>query len=343
MDAALARAAFSRRLIGLAFGVLGVGICVALGAVPNPPTLPFDNQTNGFEDQAAFDQDRESFEETETILKEKVCRRNEAAAACGRSSKPQAAQDTQPACVEEETNGGLGPVYNATSCVSCHQNPVSGSSSQISEIRAGHFGLESGKLAFIPHPGGSLVHQRAINPEIQAHVLPQDTNRTLRMSTNILGDGFVECISDIDLILQVGNQQSTPFGDLRGTVVLAPVAVTVESSQERVGRFGWKSQHASLLNFSADAYINEMGITNPLQPVENASDGTSSSRPVTDFDPLPEPPLEDAPDSGHPFGVDVEAFTRFMRSTKVPPRDAAAAQPAAVEGEELFRDNTKTG
>src|SRR3982750_2200009 len=117
MDATSARAAFSRRLLGLAFGVLGVGFCVALGAVPVPPTLPFDNQTNGFEGQAAFDEDRKSFEETETILP------------------------------EEGTNGGLGPVYNATSCVSCHQNPVSGSSSQIAEIRAGHFGSDPS------HPG----------------------------------------------------------------------------------------------------------------------------------------------------------------------------------------------
>jgi CxxC motif-containing protein (DUF1111 family) len=315
---------------------------VALGVVPDPPTLPFDNQTNGFEDQAAFDDDREAFDETETILKETVCQRDEeAAAARGKSSK----EDTEPPCVEGKTEGGLGPVYNATSCVSCHQNPVSGSSSQIEEIRAGHFGSDPsnpGQLAFIEHPGGSLVHQRAINPAIQAHVLPEDTNRTLRMSTNILGDGFVECISDINLMLQVGNQQSTPFGDLRGTVVLAPVAITVASSQEHVGRFGWKAQHASLLNFAADAYINEMGITSPLQMDENPSDGTSSNQPVTDFDPVvPEP--EDAAD-GHPFGVDVEAFTRFMRSTKVPPRDAtAAAKPDAIAGEQLFKNNNKTG
>src|SRR2546421_558001 len=118
MVAASARAAFPRWLLRVALGVLGVGICVELGAVPNPPTLPFDNETNGFEDQAAFDKDREAFEETETILKEKVCRRKEAAAAHKRLPKRQAARGTQPACVEEETSGGLGPVYNATSCVS---------------------------------------------------------------------------------------------------------------------------------------------------------------------------------------------------------------------------------
>ncbi len=45
------------------------------------------------------------------------------------------------------------------------------------------------------------------------------------------------------------------------------------------GRFGWKDQHASLVSFSADAYLNEMGITSPLQPVENTSNGEDVSRP----------------------------------------------------------------
>jgi len=45
-----------------------------------------------------------------------------------------------------------------------------------------------------------------------------------------------------------------------------------------------------------------------------------------------------------PFGVDVRVFTRFMRSTKVPPRDAALAATAdAVAGEKLFRDNHALG
>src|ERR1700757_3227518 len=33
---------------------------------------------------------------------------------------------------------GLGPVYNATACVSCHENPNSGGASQITELRVGH-------------------------------------------------------------------------------------------------------------------------------------------------------------------------------------------------------------
>src|SRR2546430_4151207 len=38
----------------------------------------------------------------------------------------------------EGVDKGLGPVYNARSCVDCHQNPVTGGNSQVSELRAGH-------------------------------------------------------------------------------------------------------------------------------------------------------------------------------------------------------------
>ena len=95
--------------------------------------------------------------------------------------------------------------------------------------------------------------------------------------------------------------------------------------QNRGGRFGWKNQHASLLSFSADAYKNEMGITSPLDPVENTFNGVVLG---PEFDPLPEP--EDD-------GEDVELFARFMRATKAPPVDAARAATAAAQaGSNLF-------
>jgi CxxC motif-containing protein (DUF1111 family) len=39
---------------------------------------------------------------------------------------------------DHDINSGLGPVFNARACAECHQNPVSGGSSQFTEIRAGH-------------------------------------------------------------------------------------------------------------------------------------------------------------------------------------------------------------
>src|SRR5262249_20421313 len=67
-----------------------------------------------------------------------------------------------------------------------------------------------------------------------------------------------------------------------------------------------------------------MGITGPLQPTENTSNGRS----VAAFDTVPDP--EDN-------GDDIDAFVLFMRSTKAPPRDAAlAATASAQHGSALF-------
>jgi CxxC motif-containing protein (DUF1111 family) len=106
--------------------------------------------------------------------------------------------------------------------------------------------------------------------------------------------------------------------------------------EPRIGRFGWKSQEASLLNFSAGAYVTEMGITSPLQQKEN----TSLCIAVDDFDPV-EDPEDEADLAATPpvkFGEDVEAFARFMRSTKAPPQ-AAGAEPANVrDGRRVFNE-----
>ena len=91
----------------------------------------------------------------------------------------------------------------------------------------------------------------------------------------------------------------------------------------RIGRFGWKSQHASLESFAADAYLNEMGITSPLFPTENTSSGIDVAFP-SQYDPLPEPE-----------GEDVTAFADFMRSTKAPSRGPITADVLA--GETIFK------
>ena len=95
-------------------------------------------------------------------------------------------------------------------------------------------------------------------------------------------------------------------------------------SKARIGRFGWKGQHASLVSFSADAYLNEMGITNPLFPDENTANGRDVSYSYG-YDPVPEP--EDD-------GEDVVAFADFMRATKAPPRGTITSDVSA--GEALF-------
>ena len=216
---------------------------------------------------------------------------------------------------EVETKAdGLGPTYNAQSCRECHQNVVTGGSSQIVEQRTGH----TGPGGFFESLGGSLIHSRATHQDIVEYVAFEDDVRTFRLATNVLGLGFIECIAN-ETLTEIRDAQPP---ELQGTDVT--VTVLEADKAARTGRFGWKSQHASLESFSADAYLNEMGITSPLFPDEN----TSSGRFVgfgSPFDPVKDP--EDD-------GVDIVAFANFMRSTKAPSRGPITRD--AQEGEKLF-------
>jgi CxxC motif-containing protein (DUF1111 family) len=176
--------------------------------------------------------------------------------------------------------------------------------------------LENGQ--FFESLGGTLIQSRATHHDIVERVIPEDAVRTFRISTNTLGNGFVEAIANSTLMAIRDKQPA----DMRGTAVIVPVLEAAGSS--RIGRFGWKGQHASLESFSADAYLNEMGITSPLFPEEN----TSSDRFVgfgSGYDPVADP--EDD-------GEDVVAFADFMRSTKAPPRGPISSDVLA--GEALF-------
>jgi len=240
------------------------------------------------------------------------------------------ARDQQVYEVNKAVADGLGPVYNATSCVVCHQNPNSGSASQITELRVGHndangnfvnptIFINDGKDTIT---GRSIVNDRAIGPEAQEHIPATENIRALRAALNTLGDGFVEAIEDGTLMAIAEKQPELTDGKVHGEVVQAPIFEA--PGQTRVGRFGWKDQHSSLLSFIADAYVNEMGITNRLRP----KDPTTVLKTTTD--------PEDQPDS---LGLaDIDHFAQFIRGTMVPPRDTVlAATPAALKGRDLFR------
>jgi CxxC motif-containing protein (DUF1111 family) len=230
----------------------------------------------------------------------------------------------------ETVADGLGPVYNATSCVTCHQNPNSGAASQITELRVGHNDANGNFVnPTIPINDGqntitgrSIVNDRAIGPQAQEHIPATENIRTLRAALNTLGDGFVEAIDDNTLIAISEQQPGLSDGRIHGEVVQAPVFEA--PGQTRVGRFGWKDQHSSLLSFIADAYLNEMGITNRLRPTEVTQVLNTTTG------------INDQPDD---LGLaDIDHFALFIRGTMVPPRDVTlAATPAAIGGHQLFR------
>src|SRR5262245_15058701 len=149
---------------------------------------------------------------------------------------------------------GLGPTYNDTGCAACHQFVDVGGFAQQMEFRAGHITLGQ----FVDAPGGQLIHARATDSDIVEHISTAETVKAFRVVTQTLGDGFVECIANATLENNVAAQ---PLAQ-RGTLTNVPV--TEANNTLRHGRFGWKAQHASLLSFAGDAYLNEMGITNPF-------------------------------------------------------------------------------
>jgi CxxC motif-containing protein (DUF1111 family) len=218
----------------------------------------------------------------------------------------------------ESPEDGVGPTYNAQGCADCHQNPETGGVSQIRELRAGH--VAGG--VFVNPPGGqSLIQLRAVAAHIQERLdhAPFEDIRTFRTTLSVIGDGFVECI-DSNTLVDIRNNQPPGF---QGTIIQVPVAEAHNAM--RVGRFGWKNQHASLVSFSGDAYLNEMGITNPFDGNGGRLENNSLGRSVAAYD-----TVEDPEDDGD----DVVAFANFMRQTRAPGRGPIT--DAVRRGEFLF-------
>lgn len=288
-------------------------LLIVAACPPKPPTPPpppgntgpealvgFDNQSNGAVAESVHDADREAFDEAEDI------------------------------------GDGLGPLYNAQACRECHQNTVSGGASQVAELRVGHNGPD-GKFVNPDIPigrgttvvqGRTLVNDRAICPnaqfpdsEIQERVPDSERIRTFRISLSLLGDGFVEAVDDTTLQGVAQRQCTGTHGKICGQALIVPIIEAPGTT--RVGRFGWKDQQASLLSFSADAYLNEMGITSRLQPDEVTAICNTVAEPNNQNDST---------------GIaDIDRFARFMRATKAPARDTIQAKTAtAVLGSTLF-------
>jgi CxxC motif-containing protein (DUF1111 family) len=275
------------------------------GTFPDAPTgfttppLPKDgasqNTGNGFSDpRSSFADDQEAFEEV------------------------------------EGPDDGVGPIYNARSCGECHGNPVTGGSSQVTELRVGHtdnqgnfvnpnITINRGQTTI---PNRSLINDRALCADGQERAPGSETIRALRSSLSILGDGFVEAIDSNTLLAISQNQPRQSGGRIAGQFIQVPLLEA--PGQNRAGRFGWKNQQASLLSFSADAYLNEMGITNRLLQTEFTS--------VCDNTPDP----EDQPDPANGMD-DLDHFAAFMRATNAPPVDGVLlATASAQRGQQIF-------
>jgi CxxC motif-containing protein (DUF1111 family) len=222
----------------------------------------------------------------------------------------------------ETPDDGLGPLYNDRGCGSCHNHPMVGGSSQTRELRAGN----TVNGVFTEPPGNqnrSLIQLRslaaAIAETLSATRAGTQNTRAFRTSLNTIGDGFIEAIDSND-IEAVRLAQPAGFVGTRQDVPVAEAG-----NLTRTARFGIKNQHASLQSFAGDAYLNEMGITNPFDGGGGATENNSLGLSVAAFDGVADP--EDD-------GDDVEAFANFMRATRAPGRGTITTQ--VNNGQTLF-------
>jgi CxxC motif-containing protein (DUF1111 family) len=204
----------------------------------------------------------------------------------------------------EEASEGLGPLFNGTGCASCHNVPVIGGGSPMTEMRAGARDAD-GNFRVV---GGTTLYQLFSIPDhrCQSAVPAEATIVARRMSIPLFGAGLIEAIPDETLLAL-----EDPFDrDRDGISGRAAIITDVATRQRRVGRFGWKAQVATLLTFSGDAYTNEMGITNDLFPGEPY--GGISEAQMRECDRVKDPEDLVDPRTGKRAIDNFEAFMKFL-------------------------------
>jgi len=219
---------------------------------------------------------------------------------------------------------GLGPAYNGTSCAACHDLPAAGGGGIISVTRAGRRNEDGSFTALL---GGTLFQLFSIPKHTCQAQIPMEANVIAhRISIPLFGIGLIEAIPD-ETLLALEDPEDRDQDGIRGR---AARIVDAATGQPRIGRFGWKAQHATLLSFSADAFRNEMGITNDIFPEEAVLGVAGEDLKLCDT--VPDP--EDVKDRRTGLrGIDrLAAFLRYLAPVERLPLDDTAAR-----GESIFK------
>lgn len=230
---------------------------------------------------------------------------------------------------DETVPDGLGPVFNGTSCVSCHSAAATGGGSSIIETRFGR--IFNGLFDPMTGVGGSLIQNQGIglfnSVNFVGEVVPREaTIVAQRRTTPLFGLGLVDNVPDqtlLNLAQQTGGRPNmVPFADPN----TGHASIDPDTGQPslKVGRFGWKCQQATLFTFSGDAYLNEMGITTPMFPDENCPQGRCD---LLQANPAPTNPND-------PDNSTLVKLSDFMTFLGAPPPGPVTAQ--ARSGAQTF-------
>jgi len=206
---------------------------------------------------------------------------------------------------------GLGPLFNRQSCVQCHQAPTVGGMGLdgLAVVRrVGRF--DGGSFDPLVGSGGPVARDHSIaelgapcdlvtGPPAAANLI------SVRNALPLYGLGLIDTIPDA--AIRVGATNGGRVNSARDA-----------NGNERIGRFGWKADTATLEQFVGDAFRNELGITNPLAPTDLVTGGAGCGGAKTALD-------DD--------GTAVRAVTAYIAALPPPPTRVG---PQHGAGQALF-------
>jgi CxxC motif-containing protein (DUF1111 family) len=187
---------------------------------------------------------------------------------------------------------GLGPVFNANSCVACHNQGAPGGGGSLDNNVVTYSVRLPGQK-----PREGVVHANAtrgfkretlrdVHPELPDITRPtleqlvrvpnsNSNERLIRMPTGVVvsqvnppalfGSRLIDAIPNRILIAEEKSQR-LKWGNAPTGKDEFPVGRVSRLPDGRVGKFGWKAQTATLSDFVQAACANELGLGNPNQP-----------------------------------------------------------------------------
>ncbi|WP_228450671.1 di-heme oxidoredictase family protein [Chryseolinea soli] len=254
-------------------------------------------------------------------------------------------------------NPGLGPIFNNVSCTSCHINdgrgkpPLPGEQLSSLLIRISIPGTDAhGGPNPVPGFGGQLQQRGVFGAQPEASVridyteqsytfadgtpyslrfptytlenpyttLPAGVMLSPRVAPPVFGLGLLEAVDEAD-ILALADPDDRNDDGISGK---PNYAWNVAEGKMTLGKFGWKAANPSLLQQSAGAYNEDMGITNFVFPHESATG---------------QPQYDGRDDEYEVSDSLLYSVAFYIRTLGVPAR-RAADDAGVLQGKKLFTD-----
>lgn len=167
------------------------------------------------------------------------------------------------------TLNGLGPIFVATSCGSCH--PGDGKGHPFTTLT--RFGQVDGNGNQYLTTGGPQLQHRAI-PGFTPEQIPVSATFSKFTPPANTGLGFIDAVSDADILSWADPNDANGDGisgvpnwvELKNYVAARPNSV--EQGGKYIGRFGKKAATYDLLQQTATAYNQDIGIVSTYEPVD---------------------------------------------------------------------------